>query len=50
MFQKNDVISWQDTSYRILAYVNEDVVLFPMNEDGIGLKTEAALVLDAAEK
>lgn len=51
MFQKNDVISWNETSYRILAYVNGDVVLFPMDNDKtIGLKKESALALDAAEK
>ncbi len=51
MFQKNDVISWNETSYRILAYVKDDVVLFPMDNDKtIGLKKESALALDAAEK
>lgn len=40
MFQKNDVISWRETSYRLLAYVGDEVVLFPMNDPGIALVTE----------
>ena len=50
MFQKNDVISWRETSYRLLAYVGDEVVLFPMNDPGIALVTEKAAALNAAEQ
>lgn len=50
MFQKNDVISWRDVSYRLLAYVDDEVVLFPMAESGITVVKEKSAALSDAER
>ncbi len=50
MFNKNDVIRWRNTDYRLLGVVADTAALFPMNSTKLEIVTESVAELDAAEK